>query len=94
MSQTTGREELIQLGWRAGIGAALIVGGYIAWLLIPIVVAADFDRNVKAALTGLLGVTPLLTKLVALALLGRPALSLTKRLVARWRTGRWRRPAA
>jgi hypothetical protein len=86
MSRTTRRGELVQLGWRAGIGAALIVSGYLALLLIPVVLAADFDRSVKAAFTGLLGVTPLLTKLAALALLGRPALNLIKRLVARFRS--------
>jgi hypothetical protein len=66
LTPTTRRGELIQLGWCAGIGAALVVCGYLALLLIPVVLAADFERSVKAALTGLLGVgwpiTPSLVK--------------------------------
>jgi hypothetical protein len=61
MGKATRREELIQLGWRAGIGAALIAGGYLALLLIPLVLASDFDPKLKAALTALIGFTPLLT---------------------------------
>jgi hypothetical protein len=87
LTPTTRRGELIQLGWRAGIGAALIIGGYLALLLIPVVLAADFERSVKAAFTGLLGVTPLLTKLAAVALLGKPAFKLIKKVVARLRGG-------
>jgi hypothetical protein len=87
MGRTTRKEELIQFGWRAGIGAALIVGGYFAWLLIPLVLASDFDPRLKAALTGLIGLTPLLTKLAAVALLGKPAFNLIKRLVVRLRRG-------
>jgi hypothetical protein len=85
MDNTTRREELIQLGWRAGIGAALIVGGYLALLLIPLVLASDLEPKVKAALTGVIGFTPLLTKLAAVALLGKPALSLIKGVVARFK---------
>jgi hypothetical protein len=74
--------------WLArGYRAALIVCGYLALLLIPVVLAADFERSVKAALTGLLGVTPLLTKLAAVALLGKPAFKLIKKVVARLRGG-------
>lgn len=87
MERTARREELIQLGWRAGIGAALIVGGYLALLLIPLVLASDFEPQFKAALTALIGFTPLLTKLAAVALLGKPALSFIKRMVARFRGG-------
>jgi hypothetical protein len=73
MARTTPRGELIQLDWRACIGAALIVGGYFALLLIPLVLASDLEPKLKAALTGLIGFTPLLTKLAAVAL-GKPAL--------------------
>jgi hypothetical protein len=87
MGRTTRREELIQFGWRAGIGAALILSGYLALLLIPLVLASDLEPKFKAALTGLIGFTPLLTKLAAVALLGKPALSLIKRVMARLRGG-------
>jgi hypothetical protein len=42
----------LEVGWRAGIGAALIVGGYLALLLIPLVLASDFEPQLKAALQG------------------------------------------
>jgi hypothetical protein len=85
MGQTTRRKELIQLGWRAGIGAVLVLGGYLALLLIPLVLASGLEPKVKAALTGVIGFTPLLTKLAAVALLGKPALSLIKGVVARFK---------
>jgi len=58
--------------WRLAIGAVLIAGGYGAWLTIPLVVASDLSPSIKTALTAVLGATPLLTKLLAIALLGRP----------------------
>ena len=58
--------------WRLAIGAILIVGGYGAWLIIPLVVGSDLTPSIKTALTAVLGATPLLTKLLAIALLGRP----------------------
>jgi hypothetical protein len=61
------------------IGAALIAGGYAAWLIIPIVVASELNPNVKTPLTVFLGATPLLTKLIAIALLGRPTINFLKR---------------
>ena len=65
--------------WRLAIGAALIAGGYAAWLIIPIVVASELNPNVKTPLTVFLGATPLLTKLIAIALLGRPTINFLKR---------------
>ncbi|MGC1712296.1 MAG: hypothetical protein WA717_12005, partial [Methyloceanibacter sp.] len=47
-----------QLGWRFALGTALIVGGYGAWSLIPVVIEADLEPSVKAALSGLFGATP------------------------------------
>jgi hypothetical protein len=86
LGRSTRREELTQLGWRAGIGAALIVGGYLALLLVPVVLASD-EPQLKAVLAALIGFTPLLTKLAAVALLGKPALNLIKGVVARFRGG-------
>ena len=58
MGSTTRKEELSELGWRAGIGAAIIVGGYLALLLIPIVLASDSEPQLKTALTALIGFAP------------------------------------
>jgi hypothetical protein len=57
----------------------LIAGGYAAWLIIPVVVASDLAPKVKTALTAFFSATPLLTKLVAVALLGRPTIDFLKR---------------
>ena len=65
--------------WRLAIGAVLIAGGYAAWLIIPLVVASDLSPSVKTALAAFLGATPLLTKLIAIALLGRPTVNFLKR---------------
>jgi hypothetical protein len=70
-----------QLGWRFALGTVLIVGSYAAWPLIPFVIAADLTPSVKAALSGLFGATPFLAKVVAIALMGRPAYQLLKRTV-------------
>ena len=67
------------LRWRLAIGAVIIAGGYAAWLIIPLVVASDLSPNIKSALTALLGATPLLTKLIAIALLGRPTINFLKK---------------
>ena len=65
--------------WRLAIGAVLIVGGYGAWLTIPLVVASDLSSSIKAALTAILGATPLVTKILAIALLGRPTIEFLKK---------------
>jgi hypothetical protein len=57
-------------------------GGYGAWSLIPVAVMTDLSPEIKSALTGLLGATPFLTKLAAVALMGRPAYAFLKRSVA------------
>ena len=69
------------LGWRFAIGTGLIFGGYIGWTLIPLVIAADLEPSVKAGLTGLFGATPFMTKVIAVALMGRPAYRFLKRSV-------------
>jgi hypothetical protein len=79
-----------QIGWRFALGTLLIIGGYAAWPLIPVVIAADLTPSVKAALSGLFGATPFLSKLIAVALMGRPAYYFLKRTVFK----RFRRKAA
>jgi hypothetical protein len=65
--------------WRLAVGAILIAGGYCGWLIIPLVVGSDLTPSIKTALTVVLGATPLLTKLFALALLGRPTIDFLKK---------------
>jgi hypothetical protein len=80
----TARDDVLtpeQLGWRFGLGTLLIFGGYIAWPLIPIVIAADLEPAVKTALSAMFGATPFLTKVIAIALMGRPAYQFLKRTV-------------
>jgi hypothetical protein len=73
-----------QIGWRFALGTLLIIGGYGAWSLIPVVIEADLEPSLKAALSGLFGATPFLTKVVAIALMGRPAYNFLKRTVLQY----------
>ena len=61
-----------------------IFGGYIAWLIIPIVATSGLGSGVKAALTAFLGATPLLMKLIAIGLLGRPTIDYLKSHSFKW----------
>jgi hypothetical protein len=70
-----------QLGWRFAFGTALIVGGYIAWPLIPVVIASDLPAGLKGFLAALFGATPFLTKVAAIALMGKPAYQFLKKTV-------------
>jgi len=70
-----------QIGWRFALGTLVLVGAYAAWPLIPVVMMADLTPGVKAALSGILGATPFMSKFVALALMGRPAYYFLKRTV-------------
>jgi hypothetical protein len=70
-----------QIGWRFALGTVIIVGAYIAWPLIPVVMMTDLEPGIKAALSGLLGATPFISKFVALAIMGRPAYYFLKRTV-------------
>ena len=78
---TTQESSSIRLGWRFAVGVPLIVGGYAAWSLIPVAVATDLHPGTKSVLTALLGATPFLTKVAAVALMGRPAYDIFKRSV-------------
>ena len=64
--------------WRLAMGAVLIAGSYLAWLIIPLVVSSGLSPDVKTSLTAVLGATPLATKFIAVALLGRPTLNYLK----------------
>ena len=79
-----------QIGWRFALGTLVLVGAYIAWPLIPVVMMTDLEPGIKAAISGVLGATPFVSKFVALAILGRPAYYFLKRTVF----SRMRRKAA
>ncbi len=68
-----------QMGWRFALGTLVLVGAYVAWPLIPVVMMADLEPGAKAGLSGLLGATPFISKFVALAIMGRPAYYFLKR---------------
>ena len=70
-----------QIGWRFALGTVIIVGAYLAWPLIPVVMMADLQPGIKAGLSGLLGATPFISKFVAPAIMGRPAYYFLKRTV-------------
>ena len=61
------------------MGAALVGGGYLAWLLIPFVLNSELDGRIKGMLATALGATPLATKILAIALLGRPTFNYLKK---------------
>ena len=65
--------------WRLAIGAVIVAGGYAAWLIIPLVLGSDLSPSLKSGLAAFLGVTPLLTKLIAVALLGRPTINFLRK---------------
>jgi hypothetical protein len=43
--------------WRLAIGAVLIVGSYLEWLIIPLVVRSGLNPKANTALTAVIGVT-------------------------------------
>ena len=72
-----------QIGWRFTLGAVILVGAYVAWPIIPLVMATDLDPGVRAGISGVLGATPFVSKFVAIAIMGRPAYYFLKRKVYR-----------
>lgn len=78
MSGTAESPGLGQAGWRFGIGIVLIVCGYAALALIPLVAGADLGVGLKTGLTGFLALMPVLTKVAAIAVMGKPGFNLLK----------------
>jgi hypothetical protein len=70
-----------QVGWRFGFGVALIVCGYGALALIPAVTGSDLSRGIKSAITGTILLLPLLTKVGAVAIMGKPGFNFLKQHV-------------
>ena len=44
-----------QIRWRFALGTLVLVGAYIAWPLIPVVMMTDLEPGIKAAISGVLG---------------------------------------
>lgn len=59
----------------------ILVGAYAAWPLIPVVMMSGLDPSIKAALSGVLGITPFVSKFVVIWIMGRPAYYFLKRTV-------------
>lgn len=78
MAHTVQTPSFGQAGWRFGIGIALVVSGYAALALIPLVAGADVRLGLKTALTGFLATMPVLTKVAAIAVMGKPGFKLLK----------------
>lgn len=78
MSGTAQAPGLGQVGWRFGVGIVLIIGGYASLALIPLVAGADLGVGVKTGLTGFLALMPVLTKVAAIAVMGKPGFNLLK----------------
>lgn len=89
MSGTAEAPGLGQLGWRFGIGIILIICGYAALALIPLVAGADLGMGVKTGMTGFLALMPVLTKVAAIAVMGKPGFNLLKTHVFKF-LGRFR----
>lgn len=70
-----------EVGWRFGAGVALIAIGYLALLLIPVVTGSNLSRGIKSAATGFILVMPLLTKVGAVAIMGKPGFNFLKQHV-------------
>jgi hypothetical protein len=78
MSGTAQTPGFGQVGLRFGIGIILIIGGYAALALIPLVAGADLKLGIKTALTGFLAIMPVLTKVAAIAVMGKAGFNLLK----------------
>ena len=71
------------LGWRFGVGVALLVGGYLALGLLPVIRSADLAVGLKTILAGLIAVTPALSKVAAIAVMGKPGFQFLQALLFR-----------
>ncbi|HTP61777.1 MAG TPA: hypothetical protein VMJ14_06825 [Burkholderiales bacterium] len=82
MDTSAAETSAAQRGWRFGLGVGLIGGGYVFLLLIPAVTSSDLSLGMKSTLTGFFAISPLLTKLAAIAVMGKPGFNLVKRYVS------------
>jgi len=78
MSNTAESPGLGSAHLRFGIGVVLIICGYLALLLIPLVTRSDLGVGLKTGLSGFLALMPVLTKVAAIAVMGKPGFNLLK----------------
>jgi len=84
METATAKTGAAQQGWRFGLGVGLIGGGYAFLLMIPAVTNSDMSLGMKSTLTGFFAISPLLTKIAAVAVMGKPGFNLVKQYVSRF----------
>jgi len=89
MSSTAESPGLGSAGLRFGIGVVLIICGYLALLLIPLVTRSDLSMGLKTGLSGFLALMPVITKIAAIAVMGKPGFNLLKQHVFKF-LGRFR----
>src|SRR5262245_59115712 len=70
-----------KLGWRFGVGGALVIGGYLVLGIIPVIATSDLPVGAKSVFTGFIAVTPLLTKIAAIVVMGKPGFNYFIQLV-------------
>jgi hypothetical protein len=89
MGDTAQAPGVGQVGWRFGVGVILVIGGYVSLALIPLVAGADIGPGLKTGFTGFLALMPVLTKVAAIAVMGKPGFNLLKAHVFKF-LGRFR----
>jgi len=70
-----------ELGWRFGIGVVLIIAGYASLAFIPAVTGSSLSIGVKTTITGVIAVMPLLTKVAAIAVMGKAGFNYLKQII-------------
>jgi hypothetical protein len=91
MNQTASETGVGKVGFRFGIAVGLIVAGYAALVLIPFVINSDMTIGLKTALSGLLALSPMLTKIAAVAVMGKRGFKILKAYVFKF-LGRFQPP--
>jgi hypothetical protein len=72
MSSSSEASAIETLGWRFGVGIALLVGGYLALGLLPVIRSTDLPVGFKTLLAAFIAMTPALSKVAAIAVMGKP----------------------
>ena len=91
MNDTAMEMRAGSLGIRFGIGVGLIVAGYAALALIPVVAGSQMTLGAKTTLSGMLALTPVMTKIAAIAVMGKAGFKILKTHIFRF-LGRFQPP--